>query len=83
MRNTPNMPDTHKSVKLNFISDFWLFSSYLARLIRCIVYGATNERMIVNVELRWMYDEVVVAYFNMLFQNFPGKAEENREILHL
>jgi hypothetical protein len=37
----------------------------------------------VNLELERMRNKVVVAYFNVLYQYFPGRTEEITETLSL
>jgi hypothetical protein len=37
----------------------------------------TNGEMIVNYGLDELWREVVVVYFNVMFQNVPGHTDEN------
>jgi hypothetical protein len=44
----------------------------------CMGYTTLNGRMILNTELE-MWKKVILTYFKILSQYFPGRAEENHK----
>jgi hypothetical protein len=58
---------------------FSLLTVYLMLLCNCIGHTALNSRMVMNYKLERMWKEVVMAYFEVLSQNFPGGSERHHE----